>query len=159
MTHIFNDREGLRIAVEMERRGVELYRRAQRICRTQMAKDMLARLEMDEVAHQREFARLLDSMGAAGEDYSLEKSAYLSALAADVVFSGGLVEMGCTGALESPAAILRYAIQGEKDSLLFYEGITEQATQPLTREVFEEIIRQERGHLAALVDMLKEEEG
>lgn len=161
MTHVFNDLEGLRIAVEMEKRGAQLYRRAQRICTVQRAQALLQQLEADERGHEAEFYRLYQRQLDRHEtwpDYSLEQSAYLSAMAADVVFSGGLVEMGRESGFDSPAAILRYAIQGEKDSLLFYGALMEQTSDQQAKAVFAEIIRQERGHLAALTQMLREED-
>lgn len=161
MTHVFNDLEGLRIAVEMEKRGAELYKHALRVCGAEPAQALLRQLEADERSHQAEFFRLYQQQldrHQTGPDYSLEQSAYLSAMAADVVFSGGLMEMGRASGFDSPAAILRYAIQGEKDSLLFYGALMEQNTDPQARTVFGEIIRQERGHLAALTEMLREEE-
>ena len=161
MTHAFNDLEGLRIAVEMEKRGAQLYQRALRICQVPRAQALLRQLEADERNHQGEFFRLYQLQSARRQvwpDYSLEQSAYLSAMAADVVFPGGLGEMGMDNGFDSPAAILRYAIQAEKDSLLFYGALMEQTGDPESRSVFAEIIRQERGHLAALTQMLREEE-
>ncbi|MDI9504481.1 MAG: ferritin family protein [Clostridiales bacterium] len=153
---VFNDLEGLKIAVEIEKRGVEIYRHAQRICTAARARELLARLEADERRHQDEFLALLQGKEEASE-YSLEQSAYLSAMAADVVFSGGLVEMGKQTGFDSPEAILRCAIQAEKDSLLFYGAILEESPDPATRAVFSEIIRQERGHLEVLIQMMEEE--
>ena len=44
LTHAFNDREGLRIAVEMERRGEEFYRRSARISRNPQTVKVLEQL-------------------------------------------------------------------------------------------------------------------
>lgn len=86
MTHAFNDLEGLRIAVEMEKRGAQLYQRALRICQAPRAQALLRQLEADERSHQGEFFRLYQLQSARRQvwpDYSLEQSAYLSAMAAE----------------------------------------------------------------------------
>lgn len=160
-TNRYSELEGLRIAAEMEKRGVELYRHAKRICKSEGAKELLTKLEEDERRHQAEFERLYAARQftqKTGPEYSLEQSACLSAVAADVVFPGGLLEMGKLTGFSRSADIVRYAIQGEKDSLTFYGELLEHADDEDARSVFEEIIRQERGHLAALMNMLKGEE-
>ena len=60
MHHVFSDIEGLRIAVEMERRGEDFYRRAARVSRTQETVALLNALADDETMHCREFQRLHD---------------------------------------------------------------------------------------------------
>lgn len=162
MVRAFDDMEGLRIAQEMERRGVELYRRAQRICSSERALKLLRRLEKEEMSHQAEFARLYEERARGGEAapvLDVEQSAYLSALAADIVFPGGLVQMSRESGLDNPISILRHAIQAEKDSLLFYGAIMEQSRDERARETLCEIIGQERSHLAELTQTLSEEEG
>ena len=54
--HDFNDLEGLRIAIEMEKRGEALYRKAARVSKKREVVDMLAALAADEVAHAAEFS-------------------------------------------------------------------------------------------------------
>ena len=51
--HDFNDLEGLRIAIEMEKRGEALYRKAARVSKKREVVDMLVALAADEVAHAR----------------------------------------------------------------------------------------------------------
>ena len=58
--HDFNDLEGLRIAIEMEKRGEALYRKAARVSKKREVVDMLVALAADEVAHAAEFSRLYE---------------------------------------------------------------------------------------------------
>ena len=60
--HDFNDLEGLRIAIEMEKRGEALYRKAARVSRKREVVDMLSSLANDEVAHAAEFTRLYEEV-------------------------------------------------------------------------------------------------
>ena len=158
MYHVFSDVEGLRIAVEMERRGEDFYRRAARVSRAQETVALLNALADDERMHGREFQRLHDVAAArrderGEETYDDETNAYLSAIAAEVVFPGGLMALRQTG-FEDPRAVLTTAIASEKDSILFYTELAAHSRDEEARRTFEEITRQERGHLARLLNKL-----
>lgn len=154
MHHVFSDVEGLRIAVEMERRGEDFYRRAARVSRTQETVSLLNSLADDEVIHGREFTRLYNLAGECAEEpYSDETCVYLSAIAADIVFPGGLMSLRQAG-FENPEAVLKTAIASEKDSILFYTELAGCARDAQARATFMEIARQERGHLARLLSRL-----
>jgi rubrerythrin len=159
MSHQFSDLEGLRIAVEMERRGVEFYRRAARLTKSEGIAGMLEELAAEEEGHQRDFSILLEEQCAgryaeAAVCYSGETSAYLSAVAADVVFSGGLMEVGRRGGFDSLEAILTTAIDSEKNSILFYSELRELTKDERTRSAFGSVIAQEKVHLARLQQQL-----
>ena len=158
MHHVFSDVEGLRIAVEMERRGEDFYRRAARVSRTQETVSLLNSLADDETMHGREFQRLHDIACARRDEcceeiYDDETNAYLSAIAADLVFPGGLMALRQAG-FEDPRAVLTTAIASEKDSILFYTELAAHSRNEDARTTFEEITRQERGHLARLLHKL-----
>lgn len=159
MKHVFSDLEGLRIAVEMERRGAELYRHAARVSQRPEVVALVQRLERDELDHQRQFSahyeRLRDAR-VEDEPYGEENSAYLAAVAADVVFPGGLVEMAAHAIVDGPAAILRRAIQSEKDSILFYDEMIERTQNEAARRAFADIVTDERRHMQELTEMLME---
>ena len=158
MHHVFSDVEGLRIAVEMERRGEDFYRRAARVSRNAETVALLNQLADDETNHGREFQRLQDLAcaridGCGEEQYDDETNAYLSAIAADIVFPGGLMALRQAG-FEDPRAVMSTAIASEKDSILFYTELAGRAKDAEARKAFEEITRQERGHLALLLHRL-----
>jgi len=46
--------------------------------------------------------------------------------------------------------VLMHAIRSEKDSILFYTELKEHAADEDARRVFDEIARQERGHMFRL---------
>lgn len=158
----FSDLEGLRIACEMERRGNEFYRHTAKISKSDEAKALLIRLADDEVEHEREFAMLAETMlkNCASEEeeqfYNEEVSAYLSAIAAEVVFSSGLMSLVPDNGFDSPRAILLNAIQSEKDAILFYTEMAHEARSEQARQVFKEIVDQEKGHLVRLQNQLDE---
>ena len=60
---------------------------------------------------------------------------------------------------EDPAAVLETAIASEKDSILFYTELAACARDAQAKGTFMEIARQERGHLALLLNRLAEVRG
>ena len=155
----FSDLEGLRIAVEMERRGGEFYHHAARIATNPETVALLNALAADEIEHEREFAKMADALPQRQDEsdyYDEETSAYLSAVAAEVVFQDGLMGLVKDRAFESPRAILETAIQSEKDSTLFYSEMILQAHSTQAAAVFQAIVHQEKSHLRKLQKMLME---
>ena len=152
MFHVFSDQEGLRIAIEMERRGESFYRRAARVSKSDETIEMLLALAEDEHHHRAEFERLYAAeveSGLSDKAYDDETNAYLTAIAAEVVFPRGLMALKDEG-FENPEAVLQHAIASEKDSVLFYSEMQEHTHDDHAKEVFGEIIRQEKGHLFRL---------
>ena len=157
MLHVFSDLEGIRIAIEMERRGESFYRRAARVSRSPQAVELLEALAGDEQLHRAEFERLYaaeSEAGLSGAAYDDETNAYLTAIAAEVVFPQGLVGLRDEG-FDSPEGVLMSAIASEKDSILFYTELRERASDPHAREIFMESARQERGHMFRLQRQLE----
>ena len=164
MGYAFNDLEGLRIAVEMEKRGELFYTRASRISRNPETVALLQALAREESQHARDFQELYDrecdgkaqrdGSRSCAESYNPETSAYLAAIAADIIFPGGLRGLADVG-FDDPAAVLRAAIASEKDSILFYSELGGFAHDAHAREVFEAIAAQERGHMVRLLNRLE----
>ena len=59
-THIFNDLEGIRIAIEMERRGRDFYGAVAKMAQNAPMKALLEVLRAEENAHMNQFRRLCD---------------------------------------------------------------------------------------------------
>ena len=94
--HVFSDLEGIRIAVEMERRGESFYRHAARVSKSKETVEMLLSLANEEQYHRAEFERLYAAeaaLGASEAAYDDETNAYLTAIAAEVVFPQGLMAL------------------------------------------------------------------
>jgi len=152
MLHVFSNLEGVRIAMEMERRGESFYRRAAKVSRDPETVELLLHLAADEQNHREQFERLYQQAQGAGvssDAYDEETNAYLTAIAADIVFPQGLMGLRSEG-FENPQAVLMHAIRSEKDSILFYTELKEHAADEDARRVFDEIARQERGHMFRL---------
>lgn len=159
--HPFNDREGLRIAIELERRGLNFYEHALKVTKSAEVRALLLELADDERGHIAEFSRLYENMAEPSpeENYDDETSAYLSAIAADVVFPGGLSALAKDSGLESTKSILDCGIQSEKDAILFYNALIERIGNEAHRNAFVEIVLREMAHLSRLKSLLMEETG
>ena len=157
MLHVFSDLEGVRIAMEMERRGESFYRRAAKVSKDPETVDMLLHLAADEQNHREQFERLYkqaQGSGVSSAAYDDETNAYLTAIAAEVVFPQGLMALKSEG-FENPAAVLSYAIASEKDSILFYGELSSRTPDEHAKKVFAEIMRQEKGHMFRLQRQLE----
>ena len=153
--HSFNDTEGLRIAVEIERRGEAFYHKAAKLSGNAQTVRILEQLASDEAVHKREFEKLIEKASVSDDMYDEETNAYLSAIAADIVFPEGLMALRRAG-FSSPQGAFLEAIQSEKDSILFYTELAEQACDAEAKRMFREIIMQERRHLHVLQIRLEE---
>ena len=151
--HPFSDLEGLRVAAEMERRGGHFYARTARILRDPEVVSLLTRLAEEEASHLAEFQKLYQDALGAGDDplYDDETNAYLSAVAAEVVFPDGLTELVCD---PTPEGVLRAAIRAEEDSIAFYEKMLENTRSKSARQSFSAIADTEREHRSGLKAML-----
>ncbi len=153
--HSFNDTEGLRIAVEIEKRGEAFYLKAAKLSDNPQTVRILEQLASDEAVHKHEFEKLVERASVSDEMYDEETNAYLSAIAADIVFPEGLMALRRTGFTSPEGAILQ-AIQSEKDSILFYTELAEHAFDAEAKRMFREIIMQERRHMNVLQNRLEE---
>lgn len=147
--HSFNDAEALRIAIEMERRGEAFYRKSARISKNPETVKVFEQLAADETIHRAEFEKLIQNAAVSDENYDQETNAYLTAIAADVVFTDGLMALRTTG-FETPQGALLEAIRSEKDSVLFYTELASRALDKEAARIFDEIIFQEKAHLRTL---------
>lgn len=140
---------GLRIALEMERRGRNLYIRAQRFAQDEAMRALLEQLATDEARHHTQFTQMLQDYGcpSLGE----EENALLAAQAADHFFPGGLMQVAMDGAFASPRAMLDEALGAEEDSIAFYQSLLAHV-DAAQQEVLRLIIREEETHRQVLAE-------
>lgn len=139
--------EGLYIALEMERRGIHLYRRARNIAGEKRLAALLAALEAEEQQHHATFLSMLAALGEAR--LPDEECALIAAKAADFFFPGGLMQIEMEGALASPEALIGEAMRQERDAIAFYARLAGHLDEA-GRETVQGIIREEEGHLRSL---------
>ena len=144
-----NEAAALRLAVEVENRGAALYARASKLARDAGLRELFCRLRDEELQHAALFSAIAE--GAEDRDYTGESGMLLSALAADIAFSGGLMRLAHDRALEDPAAVFDAAIDSEKNSIIYYQAIVDAGADDALKTRLREVIRQERGHMVELI--------
>ena len=141
--NVKNAGEALYIASEMEKRAIKLYERALMIFGEGSAREAIAAILKEEKGH----LALFQALGAQQPDF--EQAQLLSAQAADVLFSGGLMEAQRKGAFESPRNLYAYAANEEAEAIRRYGAFAAQLTGDAAA-AFAAIAREEETHYAHL---------
>ena len=87
-------------------------------------------------------------------DVEAEEQAVLSAMAAEALFPGGVMEMRRAQGLTSLWGLYTFARDSEADAVRTYSDFAEKCTDPQVRAAFESIAKEEGTHLTALEDTL-----
>ncbi|OQA08902.1 MAG: Rubrerythrin [bacterium ADurb.Bin374] len=143
------------MAIEFERNGVAFYTRAAASAAGRPHAALLLRLAAMEQMHEKRFAALRrtlseETASAAPFEPPEEKALYLKAMADTRVFpvSGPIPEELANA--NGLADALRYAIDREKDSVVFYSTMQEFVPLHQGREQIQAIIAEELGHVHLL---------
>jgi rubrerythrin len=135
----------LEMAVGMENKGFEDYKKAYMIARNALAKDMLKDLALDELKHKHtlekaffeEMVFLHDSKSLRGPEMKLS-----------LLFEDRELKEGST-----EQEVLLHAIHEEKRSADFYAKMAAQCMGAPMGAMFKRLAKDEEGHLARLEDL------
>jgi rubrerythrin len=144
----YSQEEALQLAVRIEDRGADFYRKAAAGSKDPETAALFVKLAEYEVEHGKYFLSLLDAKYPNFEPSPLAGD--LFALADTAVFPDGP-----EGVPSGPAEALKMAIGFEKDSVLFYLGLKEAVNDPAGADGIGRIIREEMSHISALSALLK----
>jgi rubrerythrin len=147
------------IAEQIERNGAKFYRKAAEIFDDDGMSDTLRKLADWETEHERIFATMREQLSGSGRTSA---SPGREQLVNDPKAMAGLAVFGIrpeprdelTGT-ESRDDVLRRAIEKEKESIAFYEGLKDFAADKAGRDRIEDIIKEEMGHIATLNKLLE----
>ena len=139
--------EALYIACQMEKRAIRLYERALAVFADGVYQDAVRSILAEERNHLAQFSR----MGAETPDF--ERAQLLSAKAAEVLFSGGLVEAQRKGAFESVRSLYAYAAAEEEEAVRQYTAFASSLTGSAA-SAFSAIALEEKQHLNKLNALL-----
>jgi rubrerythrin len=129
-------------AVEIEMNRFKVYKDAYLNARDRLAKDLLKDLALDELKHK----------------YTLEKAVFEeTVLLHDTGYSEGPTYNLHLPPLEKPLSdsadavdVIRYAIQDEKQTVVFYRTMAEQCKGAPMAAMFKQLAQDEEDHLARL---------
>ncbi len=139
--------EALYIACQMEKRAIRLYERALALFADGACQDAVRSILAEERNHLDQFSR----MGAETPDF--ERAQLLSAKAAEVLFSGGLVEAQRKGAFEFVGSLYAYAAKEEEEAIRQYSAFASSLTGSAA-SAFSAIALEEKRHLHKLNALL-----
>ena len=157
LIHPFTNKEALRIAVEIEKKGERFYRMAQKIVSPDAGR-LMEVMGNQEKLHAGKFQQMLDAlinMEEVALPFDDETSAYLSMIASEVVFPGGVLASMMNHKLETAKDAILMAIGSEKDSILFYMQLMLETKNEEYKSVFSSIITEEKRHLRELNELIE----
>ena len=155
MSIVFNADEIFEMAVDIEKNGVQFYKKAAKATTDSDAKKMFTDFSAMEVEHAKTFAQMRKELAQQDKepmtyDPDDETALYLQSMAeahgwegkadAGVEFAGN----------ETPEEIIGRALKAEEHSVAFYVGVKDIVFGKSGREKVETIIREEMQHIRAL---------
>lgn len=151
----YNANEVLEIAREIEKNGVDFYTKAAGIMKTDESRKLMTDLAEMEKVHESTFAAMqhrLTEVEAEDTVYDPhgELFTYMKNLADRFVFDPRQRPENVFAQDVSLKSILEMAIEREKDSIIFYEGIKVMVPEKYGRARVDQVIEQEIGHMVIL---------
>jgi rubrerythrin len=157
---IFNANEIFEIAKRIERNGITYYQKAADLMPDPDSKKLMIDLAQMEVVHEQVFGHMQqtlkgEELGETMYDPHDEAYTFLKGMADKFVFDPKSAPEGALAQGTTPEAILKTAIEREKDSIIFYEGAKAMVPPKFGGARLDEIIQQEMGHVIILTRHLE----
>ena len=146
-----NEGQALCVAVEMERRAIRVYERALMLATEPAVVAGIREILADEREHLRRFSEMKESYPVPAEEEKL----LISSMAAEVLFTGGVMEMKREQALTTLNGLYRYAAESEAGAVETYGAFAGKCQDMKVHDVFMFIVREESEHLTVLLDKLE----
>ena len=146
-----NECQALCIAVEMERRAIRVYERALMLTTDEQVRRGINEILSDERRHLQRFSE----MRACHQLDEAEERLLISSMAAEVLFTGGVMEMKREQALTTLVGLYRYAAESEAGAVETYGTFASKCQDERVQETFMAIVREESEHLTALMEKLE----
>ena len=141
-----NEGQALCVAEEMERRAIRVYERA-----LMLAQDAQVRAGIEEIlADERRHLQRFSAMRECRMVDEAEERLLISSMAAEVLFTGGVMEMKREQALTTLRGLYQYAADSEADAVRTYADFAKKCADPAVHDVFMDIVREESSHLVEL---------
>ena len=160
MAIVFNADEIFEMAIRIENNGAAFYRKAAGLQSDTNNQKFLEGLTNMEVQHEKIFTEMRTILTEKDKDPKVfdpydEVSQYLVAMADTMGGEGSPSVADSLTGDETLEEILQTAVGLEKDAILFYLGIKDLIPSQSGKDRIDEIIRQERRHVAQLSNLLE----
>lgn len=149
-----NEGQALCVAVEMEKRAIRVYERALMLASDPAVIAGIREILSDEREHLRRFNEMKEQHPVPADEEKL----LISSMAAEVLFTGGVMEMKREQALTTLKGLYRYAADSEADAVETYGGFAEKCADAKVHDAFMSIVREESEHLTVLLARLEKME-
>ena len=146
-----NEGQALCVAVEMERRAIRVYERALMLATEQQVMEGIEEILADEREHLARFSEMKAEHPVPAEEERL----LISSMAAEVLFTGGVMEMKREQALTTLKGLYRYAADSEAGAVEIYGSFAAKCADQKVHDVFMAIVREESEHLTVLLERLE----
>jgi rubrerythrin len=155
---IFNELDGLRIAIEIEKRGHEFYQQAYGHAQKDAHKELFLLLRDDENHHREKFEKLFDKVNGTKSENDLpfdeETSRYLFTFSDHLIFPQKEDAAPTIAGFKTFDAILSVALQAEKDSVLLYDELAVKSRSEEAKKIFAALKSEEQRHVVKLREMI-----
>jgi rubrerythrin len=157
---LFNNYDVLDMALRLERNGISFYGKAAAQAPKELS-ELLAGLVQMEQRHEQIFTELRAHLTRQEQQVELSDkegvaAAYMdSLLHGSIVFDPGFDAAAWLAANPTPADILRRGISFEKDTVLFYLSMREMMPLQASTAKIDQVIAEEKGHVALLTGKLR----
>ena len=146
-----NEGQALCVAVEMERRAIRVYERALMLATDEAVVAGIREILADEREHLRRFSEMRADHPVPVEEEKL----LISSMAAEVLFTGGVMEMKREQALTTLEGLYRYAADSEAGAVETYGGFASKCADAKVHDTFMAIVHEESEHLTVLLERLE----
>ena len=158
MAIVYNAKEVLEMAQQIERNGAAFYRKAAGL--KEESREFLLKLAGMEDEHEKTFAQMAGELGAEEQkqtafDPDNETQLYLDAMADAHGGEGAPSIADSLTGEETVEKILNTAIELERKSILFYVGLKDMVPARFGQDKIDHIIDEEKSHVAVLAKHLK----
>ena len=155
----FNADEVLEMAIRIESNGAAFYRKAAGLQSDEKNRDFFESLAAMEDKHQETFTEMRKTLkeedkGGKVFDPHGELALYLASMADSLGGEGSPSAADALTGNETLEDIVNIALGLEKDSILFYLGLKNMVPPKYGRDKVEQIIEEERKHVAQLTGIL-----
>ncbi len=145
--------EAIKMAIQMEKDGLRYYKDAAEKTENELAKKTFLRIAQDEAVHLKTFQQMFETLSGDQEWRDLAK--YTAKVGKVPMFEGEIEKKGNVNPSEVDA--LRIAIDNERKGIEHYKKAAAAASDPVAKEIFNKIQKEEEYHydlLQAQLDYL-----
>lgn len=152
----FSDADIAKLAINMEARGMAFYNSAARLTDDPEIKQVFHKLAEEEKEHREVFTRIFAGVAGENKMFDPATAGYLKAVLSTSLFPDYDQADQTLEGVKTVKDALAVGIQAEKDAILLYHELYQNAVNPETKLVLSKLLEEEKMHLVDLRDYMDE---